>query len=118
MRYRAEDANDDYQFGGNDAQFYIDRAEAVGQAVKTRLQLRTNEWFLDLTDGTPYDTDILGTGTATRYDQAIQERILGTTGVIGIDDYSSVRDSTTRALTVEATIRTIYGQTTISQVLQ
>ena len=114
MRYRALDVNGDYTFGQSLANFLIDSPAAVAQAVMTRLDLATGEWFLDNTEGTPYSTQILGHGTNNLYDLAIQNRILGTPGVTGITDYSSNRDPVTRALVVGATVNTQYGQTTIS----
>ena len=112
MRNRALSPTGDFQFGLSDVQFLVNSPEAVAQAVKTRLDLHTGEWFLDLLEGTPYETKILGEGTQSVYDQTIQERILGTDGVIAITEYASVLDEN-RKLTVSATVTTIYGRTTI-----
>lgn len=115
MRYRTLSPTGDYTFGQGPAQILTNTPETVAQAVKTRLGLATGEWFLDLTDGTPYSTEILGTGTQAVYDAAIQERILDTPGVTSIDEYVSVLQG--RALTVTASISTVYGTATIEQVL-
>ena len=115
MINRAMDANGDYVFGGGAGEFLVNTPAAVAQAVQTRLQLAEGEWFLDLQEGTPYSTEILGANTTALYDQAIRERILDTPGVVAIISYSSVLNN--RALTVNATISTLYGQTSISQVL-
>jgi hypothetical protein len=117
MRYRALDADGDFSFGLGSANFLVDSPEAVAQLVLTRLRLMTGEWFLDTTEGTPYATEILGSGTSSTRDLAVQERILETQGVTGIADYASVVDPSTRAFTVAATIDTIYGQTTITAAL-
>lgn len=77
MRYRKQDENGDYAFGNQGADFYVDSQEAVAQAVQTRLLLNQGEWFLDTTEGTPYSTQILDKYTATKYDAAIRQRILG-----------------------------------------
>jgi len=114
MRNRALSPSGDFQFGLSDAQFLVNSPEAVAQAVRTRLELRTGEWFLDLLDGTPYREKILGENTQPLYDQAIQERIAGTPGVLAITDYSSTLDRS-RKLSVSATISTIYGIATIHQ---
>lgn len=114
MRYRALSADGDYTFGQGNQNFLIDTPDAVAQAVKTRLLLMTGEWFLDKTEGTPYATEILGTGTAPFYDQAIRQRILDTQGVTGIAKYSS--RAVNRRLSVAATINTIYGQVPVQQV--
>lgn len=110
MRYRKLDANGDYTFGHGQSDFFINEPAAVGQAVGTRLLLITKEWFLDLTEGTPYNTDILGTGTTPLRDVAVQRRILGTQGCKSITDYNSRVDPDTRAYSVQATIETIYGE--------
>lgn len=115
MRYRALDLNGDYTFGRGRSEFLENTPEAVAQAVQTRLRLITGEWFLDQEEGTPYPTKILGYNTATTFDQAIQERILGTAGVDRIVSYSSVVEN--RNLTVTATISTIYGPVNFTQVL-
>lgn len=117
MRYRTLSPTGDYVFGEGSTEFLINSPEAVAQAVKTRLGLATGEWFLDLNEGTPYATQILGEGTLMLYDQAIQDRILGTQGVLSLDQYASVLDQETRALTVSCLISTIYGQIQIRQVL-
>lgn len=115
MRYRKLDTNGDYVFGQGPKEFFVNSPETVGQAVKTRLALMQGEWFLDRTQGTPYNTQILGAGTQSVYDQAIQEVVLNTQGVTEIQEYTSSLDSN-RNLTVVMLINTIYGQTTIQQV--
>lgn len=114
MRYRAQDANGDYQFGQGPVEFLVNSPAAVAQAVKTRLLLLTGEWFLDTSQGTPYATEVLGKGTAPTYDLVIRERILDTQGVVSIVAYSSTLDPVTRKLSIQATIDTIYSQDQIS----
>ena len=94
MRYRKLDANGDYTFGRSQANFLVNSPEAVAQAIQTRLALWEGEYFLDTSKGTPYWTQILGTGTWALYDQAIKDRILGTTGVLQIASYQSDYDKT------------------------
>lgn len=117
MRYRTLTSSGDMTFGHGQANFLVNTADTVGQLVMTRLRLLTGEWFLDTTEGTPYAPQVLGKGTAALYDHAIKQRILGTQGVTGIAKYASTLDPDTRKLTVSATIDTIYGQTTVNQVL-
>lgn len=116
MKYRALDAVGDYSFGRGTSEILVNSPECVAQAVKTRLLLAQGEWFLDDQEGTPYATQILGTGTAGLYDAAIRKRILDTPGVTGILNYQSHRDQA-RALTVACTINTLYGVAPILQVL-
>ena len=85
---------------------------SVSRLVLTRLKLLKGEWFLDSTVGTPWSTQILVEGGRLTADQAIKAVILGTQGVSGIASYSS--SIAGRALSVQATINTIYGATTIA----
>lgn len=101
MNYRQLDANGDYQLGI----FLSNSPATVAQAVQTRLLLWRGEWFLDVTDGTPYMQDILG--HSTNYDLEIQDRILGTPGALEITSYSS--SVVNRSLSVQCTINTLYG---------
>lgn len=113
MKYRKLDKNGDFSFGHNSSDFLVNTPEAVAQAVKTRLLLIEGEWFLDITEGTPYYTDILGMNTIKKYDLAIQDVILETQGVISLLKYDSFLNSMTRALTIDAIINTVYGSTTL-----
>lgn len=114
MIYRKLDVNGDYTFGLKSGNFYRNNPDAVAQAVKTRLGLIQGEWFLDTTIGTPYNSQILGAGTVSRYDAAIQEVILETQGVQGISQYASSVDPITRGATINCTIDTVYGQTSFT----
>lgn len=110
MRYRILSVDGDYVFGAGIGEFLVNSAAAVAQAVQTRLLLSTGEWFLDVNEGTPYRTEILGTGTQQIYDQAVQDRILGTPGVRSILEYASSLDEK-RNLQINCLIDTIYGGT-------
>lgn len=113
MKYRMLSSNGDYVFGQAGGNFYKDTPMTVGQAVETRLRLMKGEWMLDITQGTAYNSNILGAGKITTYDLEIQSVILNTPGVRQITNYSSGVDPTTRTATINATIDTVYGQTTI-----
>lgn len=117
MKYRKLDANGDYTFGTG-ADFLINSPDAVAQAVGTRLKLWSGEWFVDTTDGMPWNEQVLGKRQAGKNpDAAIRQRILGTDGVTAISSYESSFNGETRRLSVTATIETIYGTTTISEAL-
>lgn len=113
MRYRKLDTNGDMVFGGSQNAFWTDVPDAVGQAVGTRLGLQAGEWFLDTTDGTNWQTGVLGNNTRSTRDVILKERILGTQGVNSLISYNSTFNGNSRAFTVSATIDTIYGQTQI-----
>lgn len=102
-------------FGGGQASFWVNVPDAVAQAVSTRLSLLTGEWFLDISEGTPWRTSILGAGTTPTYDAVLRARILGTQGANQMLSYSSSRVG--RALSVSAQINTIYGTVTVTETL-
>jgi hypothetical protein len=102
--------------GHGDADYLKDSPECVAQAVVTRLRLLREEWFLDLTEGTPYVPAVLGKHTKDSYDFAIRRRILETEGVTEITEYESIFDGETRGLTVNVRISTIYGPAKVQEV--
>jgi len=89
MRYRALDANGDYSFGLGPQEYLANSPQTVAQAVLTALLLHQGEWFLDITAGMPWETQVLGFGTGSLYDAAIKNAILGVEGVASIVSYSS-----------------------------
>ena len=111
MKYRKLDANGDRVWGQGLASFWIDVPDAVGQLIATRLGLWLGQWFLNRSDGTPYQTQVLGKYTITTRDPAIQGRVLQTPGVTGIKNYSSNLNRQTRGWTANGTVDTVYGST-------
>lgn len=112
MKQRQLLPDGDYAFGTG-LPFLADTPVCVAQAILTRLRLRTGEWFLDTSDGTPYDGQILGHNTGATRDLAIRGRILDTPGVTQIAKYLSyVTDQ--RAMTVSAVVDTAYGQASLT----
>jgi hypothetical protein len=112
MRVRPLSPTGDYTIG---QPWLVNSPQAVAQVIRSRLKLFREEWFLDITDGTPWFTDVLGERYKTSPDAAIKSRILGTPGVSSIVTYSSVfSGSPLRTLTIKATVQTIYSVTPIS----
>lgn len=114
MRYRALNSSGDFVFGRGMAEYLVNSPAAVAQAVQTALLLHQGEWFLDLTVGMPWETQVIGYNTKSLYDAAIKNQILGVQGVRSILAYSSSLNTATRLLSVQVTINTIFGQTTTS----
>jgi len=96
-----------------------DSAQEAAQNVTTRLKFFTNEWFLNMTDGTPwFDTNgipgILGKSSRTlsSKESAIKQRILLAPSVAGMTSFSVDFELSERKLTVQAGIISKSGQTT------
>jgi len=109
MRYRKLDANGDYTFGHGSADFLVNSSAAVAQAVQTTLLLAQGEWFLDVTVGVPYNSQILGYNTQSLYDSVIKQVISNVQGFVSFSSYSSTLNPRTRVLTVSAVINTQFG---------
>ena len=109
FRYAALSADGDMIWGQGAADFLVDSPAAVAQAAQTRLGLWMGEYFLDLDQGTPWATQVLGVRTAGIRDAAIRNRIMGTPYVLSIENYASSFDPRTRAFNVSCTIKTAFG---------
>lgn len=114
MRVRALDVNGDRSFGNGQADFLVNSRAAVAQNVQTRFSLWQGDWFLSLSAGMTWRTDVLGRRTEATRDPAIRNYILGTTGVTGLPAYASQLDRVTRKMSVQALVDTPYGQTPVS----
>lgn len=114
VRYRREDDDGDYTFGQGDDTWLVNSPEAVAQAIKTRFLLWYGQWFLDITEGTPWIQSVLGKQRPEAYNLAIRQRILETQGVSSITAFNTTVDGRTRRVTFTATVETIYGTTTVT----
>lgn len=111
MRVRRVDENGDMIFGSNQAAFHRDTPDAVAQIIESRLQLWEGQWYLDLDEGTPYETQVFGKRTEAMRDPALRARILDTPGVSEIASYTSVLNRDTRGFSVSATVTTNFSRT-------
>lgn len=103
------DENGDMRFGAQQEDFFRDVPEAPAQAVLTRLRLWLGEWFIDVTEGTPYQQAILGKHTSRTVEPAIRKRILETEGVTSIESFSISTDPDNRQVSASAIVNTLYG---------
>lgn len=113
MRVRKVDAAGDMQFGKGLLDFHKNTPDGVAQVVQSRLQLYTGEWFLDLSEGMAWRTEVLGKYTGPTRDMVIRDRILGSPGVTEITSYDSALNRDTRDYTAQATIATQYGAVSV-----
>ncbi len=111
MRVRKVSESGDMVFGRNPAAFHRNTPVGVAQIVESRLNLWSGQWYLDLDEGTPYETQVLGKYTEASRDAVLRQRILDTPDVVEIASYDSVLDRQTRSFTVRSTIVTAYSAT-------
>lgn len=117
MRYRKLDEDRDMVFGNQQADFWRDVPDAPAQAVGTRLRLISGEWFLDLSEGVPYQVSALGTGKMNTIEPMFRSAILDTQAVGAIADWSSNYDPDNRTYSLSATIDTLYGAVQLNEVI-
>lgn len=113
MKTRALDSAGDWQFGRG-VQSYVTEKNALMQNVKTRLRQWKNNCFFAMTEGVDY-TNYLDIGQKAALDLDIKRVILQTNGVLRIAEFTSTLDTDSRALTISATIATIFGNATIQE---
>lgn len=117
VSYRKLDEYGDYVFGHGLADFYKD-AEAVAQAVKTRLLLLYGEWWEDTDGGTPLFQEMLRKSMSDKSVQAvdliIKDRILEVEGVDTIVKFESNVNKRTRVYEANVELATIYGETSLT----
>ncbi|WP_370821352.1 hypothetical protein [Acidaminococcus massiliensis] len=115
MIYRRLSKDWDYTFG-NGTSNYIKGAEAVAQAIKSRLLLLYGEWWEDQEDGLPLWQKILGSSGRPENQQAvdliIRDRISETEGVLAITAWTSSFEN--RNYVFQALVETKFGALSVS----
>ena len=116
IRVRRLDADYDSVFGQGKSD-YIEDLDAVVQIIKSRLLLFKGEWWENTVEGLPLWQSILGAGKGNSkkvVDDLIQQRIIKTPYVTGIESLSSSYDASTRAYSFSAVVNTQFGAVGIS----
>ncbi len=107
----------DLELENNDL-ILIDGAERIAQQILITLRFFYGEWFLDLTDGTPYLEEILvKTPNLAHVRQIISEKILSVEGVDSLDSLTLDYDVQKRNLVIEYETSTSYGLITRREVI-
>lgn len=106
MKYRKLDKNGDYVFGNNSYD-YIEKDEAIAQAIKTKLYLFYGEWWEDISLGLPMFQSILGQVSNSNLRQTVillcAEQINLVEGVTSVDSISVDISARKLGLTIDAT---------------
>ena len=90
-------------------QFYNGTTLEVSKAIEYRLKIFLGEYFLNISEGTPWFQSILGKSDASRGSLAIKSRILSTANVRTLTDYSFTFEQRERRLTVSAGVVSDFG---------
>jgi hypothetical protein len=121
ITYRQLDRSYEPTYGQGQANFLYD-ADAVAQAIQTRLLLFEGEWWENLADGLALWQRILGQGASLQDQQAIvlliQQRILGTPYVTLVENVQFDWNSTTRSFQFYCVAQTQFGPVVVTNIPQ
>lgn len=112
MLIRRNDSNWDMTWGSGLGDYYRDNNDCIGQNIKSRLLLVLGEYWLDTSDGTPWQL-IIGVKPVDTalVEQRLRARVLATEGVVQVTQFRLGFNSITRKAAVLIVVLTIYGTT-------
>jgi hypothetical protein len=100
---------------GNGLSNFLTDLDAVAQIVAQRLKLLQGEWFENTSLGLPLFQSILGVASTSRaVSLLIQQQILGTPYVTGINSFSIAYGAGGRTYQFSAQVQTAFGPLTVS----
>lgn len=80
----------------------LEKKRAAAQGIKERLSMHKGEYFLNLLEGIPYFTNILGKGRSLAVIKAIiTQAIFSYPGVVSVRLLRTEQNTTNRSLTIE-----------------
>jgi len=92
----------------------VDDLDQVEQSLKERLLFYLREWFLDITAGVPYYTEVLiKNPNVPDIENILKSKILDTPNVLEILEFNSVFNNSARNFTVTFKSKTVYGDTSL-----
>ena len=108
MKVRKIDGANDWTFGKGLSSYAKD-ADCVAQNIKTRVLSWVGDCFFAAEEGIDY-SNLLDKGQQNYLNLAIKNTILGTNGVVSLNEILINLDSS-RNLTVQYSVDTIFGNT-------
>ncbi len=115
MIIRALDSSNDWTFGKG-IQNYLREVDALKLNIRTRLKSWKGDCFYSTAEGVDYN-NFIDVCTKDFLDRDMKRVILQTEGVLKITEFISTLDRTSRELTIEARIATIYGNIVFQEVV-
>lgn len=92
--------------------------EAIRQNLQARLSFFLGEWFLDVDSGVPYYQDVLKKNPdPVVLDGVFKDAILGTPGVLGLEEFDMQLDTSLRQLKLIFKARSTDGIIDFDQLL-
>lgn len=89
---------------------FLEGRESIGAGIYHRLRMFFGEFFLDITDGTPWFQAVLGKKAQDTAEFAIKQRIATAPGVLQITRFTFDLDRETRRIRVDCTVLTTENE--------
>ena len=89
---------------------FLTGKESTGASIYHRLRMFFGEFFLDVTDGTPWFQSILGKRAQDTAEFAIKQRIVTSPGVVQITRFFFDFDRNTRRITVDCSVLDVNNE--------
>lgn len=89
---------------------FLQGRKSTAAGVYHRLRMFFGEYFLDISQGTPWFQSILGKNPQDVAEAAIKERIITAPDVVAITDFSFDMNSQERRIVVDATVLDINSE--------
>lgn len=111
MTVRRLDGNGDIVTSGTQ---FLTGVDEVAQTISTRCKLFLGEYFRDITEGTPWFQQVFNKSTDEQTRESVlRNRIAQTPNVVRITSFETDFDIASRTWSVNCSVLTTYGQTTI-----
>jgi len=91
-------------------QQFITGPDATAQGIYHRLRTFLGEYFLDISDGTPWFDSVLGKAPQDIAEINLKQRILTAPGVVALTDFQFESDRRSRNVRISATVIDVNNQ--------
>jgi len=88
----------------------INGIDEINQRINVTLRHLQGEYFLDIQDGTPWYTDLLGSKSAVaEVNLVLRSRVLSVPGVLRINTFDANFDTSARSYSITMSVQTSAG---------
>lgn len=107
MKVAGNTSDGDFIFGRGLAS-YKSKSEAIRQNVVTRLRLFTDDWFMNIESGNPWNELFGGKASKDKIKRQIERSVMTTDGVRQLNSLETIENKNDRKLTVIVSYTDIF----------
>ncbi len=89
---------------------FLEEQASTGAGIRHRLLMFFGEYFLDITDGSPWFQAILGKSPQGQAELALKQRIITAPDVVALKEFNFDSDRSSRKITVTATVLDVNSE--------